>query len=643
MINLSKTQESIVKADIGGAMQVLASAGAGKTRVLTERVRHILENTKNEGIIALTFTNKAAEEMSNRLSDVEDVQERCWIGTIHSVAQRVLEQYGNTIGLPSELHIYERDQDRKTLFLQSLRDTGIDIDTFLNISDEREKKQREKIINQYMEHFSAVKRELLTEDEIRQKYESNEKHFFKIYQAYQDALLESGGIDFDDILVYANRILLEQPWCAEIYSAKYKHLCVDEAQDLNKAQYEFIKSLCGDQIKSVLMVGDPNQMIYGFNGSSEDFLCNHFPKDFSASKRELKENYRSSKEVIHLANKLKKNSQVESDYALDGKSEFVTNLQDEQAEAVWIADQIQALLSRKTDIEIEGEISLEKMVVIGRNQYVFQKLEGVLTERKIPFNLKKGERLAEPSSRFGKVLDLGIRIRINPKDWVDGKKLCTTLMIDEPQTWGQSDILIQLAAEVKTKTDPFSQICSDLLTAIQNLEADIPNIPKLISVFSDTLGRSAIASSDEAIVAECERALLELKEFSQYWTTFRRKGLGESLGAFRNAMALGQLAEDVNTSGLTLSTVHTMKGLEKDIVFLMGMCEGTFPDYRAQNTREIEEERNNAFVAVTRSRRWIFITYPQIKTMPWTDNQGQPAQKHQRQSRFLTEMISSTS
>jgi DNA helicase-2/ATP-dependent DNA helicase PcrA len=390
MTNLSQTQEGIVKAAIGGAMQVLASAGTGKTRVLTERVRYILENTKKDGIIALTFTNKAAEEMLNRLIDIEDVQDRCWIGTIHSVAQRVLEQYGHTIGLPSELHIYERDQDRKTVFLQSLRDNGTDIDTFLNISDDREKKEREKIITQYMTQFSVVKRELLSEDEIRKKYESHDERFFEIYQAYQEALLKSGGIDFDDILVYANRILLEQPWCAQIYRAKYKHLCVDEAQDLNKAQYEFVKSLCGDQIKSILMVGDPNQMIYGFNGSSEEFLCEHFPKEFTATKYELKENYRSSKAVIRLANKLKKNSQVESDYALDGKSEFVTDLQDEQVEATWIADKIQAILSSKTHAEIEGEITLEKMVVIGRNQYLFQKLEELLTERQIPYSLKRG-------------------------------------------------------------------------------------------------------------------------------------------------------------------------------------------------------------------------------------------------------------
>ena len=121
MSSLSVAQAAIVYGPIGQPIQVLASAGSGKTRVLTERVRHILENTKKDGVIALTFTNKAAEEMLNRLDDIEGLEDRCWIATIHSVAQRILDQYGATIGLPTDLLIYERDQDRKTIFLQSLR------------------------------------------------------------------------------------------------------------------------------------------------------------------------------------------------------------------------------------------------------------------------------------------------------------------------------------------------------------------------------------------------------------------------------------------------------------------------------------------------------------------------------------------
>lgn len=630
MINLSTAQSKIVQAPIGQPMQVLASAGSGKTRVLTERVRHIIENTRKDGVIALTFTNKAAEEMQARLDDIEGIEERCWIATIHAVAQRILDQYGHTIGLPSELHIYERNQDRKTVFLQSLRENGIDVDAFLNVPDENTKKNRERIIQNYMDQFSIVKRELLNEEEVKKKYVSDE-NFWMIFQAYQKALLESGGIDFDDILVYAHRILLEQQWCGEIYRAKYKHVCVDEAQDLNRAQYEFIKALCGDKIKNIMMVGDPNQMIYGFNGSSHDYLCQQFVKDFNPGKFELKENYRSSRAVIHLANKLKPGSQVESDIAFDGRS-HIEALQDEETEALWIFNKINELLQEKSNREIEGEISLNNMVVIARNRFVFQTLEKCLQEKHIPYSLQKGERQVEPSSTFGKVFDLAIRLRLNPKDWIDGKKLCAVLKIAIPDAWGGENLLQEFADDALDRDIPFPKIQADLLRAIQNLNLDQPNIPKLCSDLKKSIETLVSNSSDGDV--ELERSLQELQAFRECWTTFKNKGLGESLSFFRNAMALGQLTKEYNPFGLTLSTVHTMKGLEKDIVFLMGMCEGVFPDYRAHSKQEIEEECNNVFVAVTRSRRWIYITYPQKRKMPWGDT------KAQSPSQFILEMQS---
>ena len=631
MINLSNPQSAVVRAPFGQPMQVLASAGSGKTRVLTERVRYLIESTNKDGVIALTFTNKAAEEMLARLEDLDEVEERCWISTIHAVAQRILNQYGPSIGLPSELHIYERDQDRKSVFLQSLREDGVDIDAFLEVSDESTRKNRERIIQNYMEQFSIVKRELLNEEEIKEKY-ADSQNFWKIFQAYQEALIGSGGIDFDDILLYAYRILLEQPWCAQIYRAKYKHLCVDEAQDLNRAQYEFIKALCGDQIKSVMMVGDPHQMIYGFNGSSYDFLCQEFVKDFAPSKFILNENYRSSKAIIRLANKLKPSSQVESDFACNGTSQ-IEELQDESAEALWICTKIEELLQMKTHHEIEGGISLDNMVVIARNRFVFQTLETQLKEKQIPYLLKMGERQIEPSSIFGRVLDLAIRFRLNPKDWVDGKKLCAVLKISTPSKWGEIDMLSKFADEARNSNIPFPEVQANLLLAINSIDLDLPNIPKLCADFTKTieaLGSDPSWESD----GELERSLQELQDFKKSWVTLNRKGLGKSLSAFRNAMALGQLTEDYNPSGLTLSTVHTMKGLEKDIVFLMGMCEGVFPDYRAATQKDIEEERNNAFVAVTRSRRWIYITYPKLRKMPWG------ATKTQAQSQFIRQMQS---
>lgn len=625
-MNLSSAQQNIVYADITKPVQVLASAGTGKTRVLTERIRYILDTTRKDGVIALTFTNKAADEMFSRLGDVDDIHERCWINTVHSIAQRIIEQYGNTIGLPNELHIYEREQDRKTIFVQSLISNGFDVDTFLNAYDEKDRINK---IQKYMDQFSTVKRELLTTEEIIDT-NSYDENFIQIYKNYQDKLIESGGIDFDDILVYAHRILIEQPWCGDIYRARYKHICVDEAQDLNRAQYEFIKALCGEKIKSIMMVGDPNQMIYGFNGSSHDFLCKYFVKDYSPQLFELKENYRSSRAVIRLANKLKPNSQIETDFALAGTSEILT-FPNQEAEAAWICDSIESFLKLKNHNEIEGEITPANMVVIARNRFVFLALEDMLVSRGIKYSLKKNERQSEPASIFGKILDLAIRVKLNPKDWLDGKKLCSAIKIPAPDTWGQTFLLRNLAEKARTAKIPFPEIQAMLLNSLEEINSDKPNILKLCGDYESIL-KSVAPNENSELLPELERSLLELSDFKKCWIEFKRKGLGESLLSFRNALALGQLTQETNPLALTLSTVHTMKGLERDIVFLMGMCEGVFPDYRATRQKDINEERNSAFVAVTRARRWIYMSYPQQRQMPWGDS------KRQQSSRFLDEM-----
>ena len=334
--------------------------------------------------------------------------------------------------------------------------------------------------------------------------------------------------------------------------------------------------------------------------------------------------------LIHYANKLKPGSQTESEFALDGFG-CIQQLQNEETEANWIYNQIVELLNLGNHKEIEGQITLDNMVIIARNRFVFQTIEGHLTANNIPFTLKKGERNAEPSSVFGKILDLAIRLRLNSKDWVDGKKLCAVLKINAPNEWGQNNLLQKFADAVRKSNIPYPDIQSDILIAVQNLDVDQPSIPKLCNEFSSMFERISLNAATD-IDGELERSLQELQDFRKCWTTFKRKGLGDSLSSFRNAMALGQLTDDYSDSGLTLSTVHTMKGLEKDIVFLMGMCEGVFPDYRATTQKEIAEELNNAFVAVTRSRRWIYITYPMQRMMPW----GSP--KTQSPSRFILQM-----
>lgn len=629
-MNLSTDQQQIVEAQIGEPIQVLASAGSGKTRVLTERIRYILNNTPKGSVIGITFTNKAAEEMQTRLGDSDEITERTWISTIHSVAQRILEQYGHIIGLPSELQIHERDVDRMEVFMQSLRDDGIDIDEYLAVADQKKKRSRERNLQIYMERFSEIKRELLDESGVLESYPEIPK-LWKIYQDYQEALLNSGGIDYDDLLLKAYEVL-KQEKVGKIYRAKYKHVCVDEAQDLNKAQYELIKALCGDKIKSLMMVGDPNQMIYGFNGSKAAYLLENFISDFAPTTYCLKQNYRSTTSVIAAANKLRPGSQTEHEFALDGKLE-VQPFENEENESEWIVAKIKQLVELKHDNEIEGEISLDKIVVLARNRFVFNQLEKALDESNVPYKLRKGERRTEATSIFGKVLDYGIRLKLNNRDWMDGKKLCALLGISLPSTWDSEGLLRELSTEVLNSSVFEADLQAELLTHIHYLELEEPNIPKFVRHFNSELESLAKTETDEEAKMEIARSIEELKSFKRDWTQFKAKGLGNSLQAFRNAIALGKLSDDQQSEGLMLSTVHTMKGLEKDIVFLMGMCEGVFPDYRATTSKDIEEELNSAFVAVTRAKRWLYITYPKQRKMPWGDY------KFHAQSRFVTTIL----
>lgn len=629
-IQLSEGQREIVGQPLQGAIQVLASAGSGKTRVLTERIRFILSNLKKDGVIALTFTNKAASEMKERLTRSGCDEDRIWVGTIHSVAQRILEQYGHTIGLPSNVQIFERDKDRMEVFLEALRADGVDIDNYLDVDDPKEKKSRERNLQNYMDGFSTIKREMLSEEDVSERFSEN-PDVWRIYNDYQNALLNSRGIDYDDILRYAHRILLTQPWIGDIYRAKYSHICVDEAQDLNRIQYEFVRALAGPKDNNVMMVGDPDQMIYGFNGSSSQYLCERFVADYAPRTFSLTENYRSSKAVVRAANGLRPGAQKETEFALEGTVKLAA-FPSEEEEADWILSSIQNLVGLKSHPEIEGQISVDNMVVIARNRFVFSKLESTLKKQGIEFTVKVGEREKLPVSLFGKVLDSALRVKLNPNDWVDGKKLCQLLGIPAPSRWGGEDLLSQLRHSYSNSDGSSIDLIGDLLIEIEKMDFESPNVLKFENLFEKKLRELALSEHDEQKRLEFDRSLVELKEFSDRWTRFRKLGLGNTLSAFRNATALGKLNPDVSEAGLTLSTVHTMKGLERDIVFLMGFCEGTFPDYRANTDTKVNEERNTAFVAVTRARRWLFISYPRSRMMPWGSTRSQ------QPSRFISEM-----
>ena len=627
-VKLSVKQRAIVEAT-DGAHLVLASAGSGKTRILTERIRYLLEHrTAHFKVLGLTFTNKAADEMRKRLGDIIDLADNAYIGTIHSFCQMVIESHGHTLGYQRPPVILERETDRLEVLEEVLRDNAA-----LRIDDAArgdERKQRQSLY-ELLGWISRRKRALsgsTSDDEDRGGDEDAEL----VYRDYNARLAAQGAIDFDDILLLAYRILTELPQVGRLYARMYRHVCVDEAQDLNEAQYALIRLLAADH-GNILMVGDPNQAIYGFNGSSRRFMLEDFPKDFRVTTRELRENYRAAKAVIRTANALFADSIDEVSAPLDGLCE-IQALDHEEAEARWIADKIQELLELGEHPEIDGRISLDRIAVLARNRYVFLPFERKLKADGIPHYLKRAGAGDNLESDFARAFDLGLRLLANPLDRLHRGQLCRLLGVDGSRNDDSQPALGQLRAMATQIGPVWRQDYDELVSAWALLDGDANRFPNAVANLKQHCLRWI--ADDQERSTEQALAVQDLEYLAETWRNyaFQIQAERRTLGHFRNQMAIGLTTPQEEQDGLALATVHSVKGLEYDIVFLMGMVEGTFPDYRAVRAggRALEEEKNEAFVAVTRARRFLFISWPRTKFMPW----DQANRVLQRRSRFLS-------
>ena len=356
-INLSKKQEQIVLVE-DGPLYVKASAGSGKTRVLTERIRLLLGKTKRK-ILALTFTNKAAEEMKERLSEVSDMKERLFVGTFHGFCQFVLENHGNLIGLSKMPHIFEDEADRIKLIEQAIQQTP----SYGNDYKTQNKKEQRDFCYRVSNFISQVKRDLIPEEELLEK--SGDGNVVLLYKTYQDILNSQNAIDFDDLLLLTYNLLIENTEISSLYRRTYQYICIDEAQDLNNAQYQVLIALTNGEHKNIMMVGDPNQSIFAFNGSSPEFMDKKFVEDFSPKIIELKENYRSSRYLLKAAGRIIPDSNDIVNTVIKGIFEIYT-ADDEKSEAEWICDKIDSLIKLKKHADIEGSITYEKIAVLAR-------------------------------------------------------------------------------------------------------------------------------------------------------------------------------------------------------------------------------------------------------------------------------------
>ncbi len=343
------SQQLEVANHVDGPLLVVAGPGSGKTRVLTERIRHLLTNVPGHfRVLALTFTNKAADEMKERLEDLGEERDRAFIGTMHSFCLELLSERGKMVGVEGTPNIFEQFKDRKEVLERAISEDPYLSDRLGQIEDS---KDRRKQIDRWLAAIAHVKAHPITCAVVE------DEEAARVLDAYEAGMRACDAYDFDDLLLLSYKLLVDNPKVGEIYRRLYKFVCIDEAQDMNEAQYALITALCGDTRGNLMMVGDPRQSIYGFNTSSPEFM-ERFGSEYSAKRIQLTANYRSSRAVVDYAQTLDNNYMVAMQLPIAGSVRVLVG-DDEKDEASKIADEIERLVAEGHP-DVEGGVQLEK-------------------------------------------------------------------------------------------------------------------------------------------------------------------------------------------------------------------------------------------------------------------------------------------
>jgi DNA helicase-2/ATP-dependent DNA helicase PcrA len=599
-IKLSPQQQEIASLK-DGAILVRASAGSGKTRVLVERIKMLASMTKRK-VLAITFTNKACEEIRTRLAEVdENLLEHVFVATFHGLCESIIENHIAATRFVTMPQIFA-DDDRKKILEETITETPSLTQWYRGLSN----KERQETLYRALDNISLIKRSVILDDDLYTVIRDEQMR--NLYISYREQMNSLNAIDFDDLLLIAYQLLISNPRIADLYRRNFVYICVDEAQDLNKAQYMVLRAITGGEHTNVMLVGDSKQSIYAFNGSSSKYMDEWFVKDYNPTVYNLTENYRSAQAILAYAQKLVHDTSLDVILPYTGIcKEYAYETPCEEAQKV--VNKIKSLVG--TEIEgYDGKLSYSDIAVLARNKFVLGKIEQQLKHSCLPYHYKTTGTGLEFVSSAAKAFDLAMVVRTNPYDKLHLDMLQSVLGVSRCKSLNQI---------VENISDPFLK---NIVQQASLLNDDGSNMYKTIKAILENIKTSNISvfkSTDEALAAFDEFELLK-----HHWSSYAKSVATYSLSAFRNAMSLGQTSVTSSEGeGVTLSTVHTMKGQQAVVVFLIGMDDGTFPDYRAikkgVNSIEMQQERNNLYVAITRAQRQLYICYPQKREMPWGD------------------------
>lgn len=573
-MDLSPAQKCIIKKD--GYIYVVAPPGSGKTLTLCEKINYIRKHTK-EKIIALTFSNNAAEEIRKRV----EVKSGVTIGTIHSFCQDVVLSRGYMIGLPKQLNIIEKDSDKVYVLQQVIKSS-------ISLKEQLMKYQSSDGYKKILKYIKRKKNELVSPNEVLSKEGKFKELYYQVYQEYNDYMLKLGLIDFDDILYYAFKILSIEK-VSNIYKRVYNHLLVDEAQDLNYTQYRIIKVL-GKLMDNVMLIGDPSQSLYRFMGSSQKFMTVNYPKDFNAKKHFLDENYRSASKIVDMTNLLSSEKPTICISKEEGLVEY-RNYTDEDEEAIEIVNKIQEII--KTN-----DYRHEDIAVIGRNAYLFKSLIHECRSKGIPFNFGVTSNDDFESAEI-RVLFKLFKLKVNPNNIIILDSLKT--LFELPKEANDDDVYAKVRKRYEVEYDFVDRVYSNL----NILKKEIVKLKKYYYELDINEDDKYYITSDLIFLFE-------------NWNNYLRRSSVETrnLRGFLNDFAMGKTFSFSN-DGISLLTIHKAKGLEFSVVFVIGLNEGVLPDYRAIEAGDVSEEDNNVYVAFSRAKSICYISSVMKKWMPW--------------------------
>ena len=610
--SLNDKQKEAVLATEGPCL-VIAGAGSGKTKVLTHKIAYLMAEKyiKPWNILAITFTNKAANEMKERVQKlVGDAANDMWIGTFHSICVRMLRKFIDRIGFDTSFIIFDTS-DQKTVVKECLKELKVDDKLFSDKS--------------VMYEISNAKNDMLEPIEYATKYSGDYRRetIAKIYALYQDKLKENNAIDFDDIINFTIKILKNNNDVLDMYSDKFQYVLVDEYQDTNKAQFTLV-TLLASKHGNITVVGDNDQGIYSFRGADITNILN-FEKDFPGTRIiKLEQNYRCTGNILKAANAVIKHNTVKYDKKLwtendDGNKPCIYSGDDEYDEASYIVRQINHL-------KTEEYYKYSDFAVLYRMNSQSRAIEDILRRENIPYKIIGGLKFYERKEIkdiiaylrliFNSADNLSLKRIINePKRGVGKTSLDAVQETAEKNNISMYDVIKRSAEfglnRVYTNTREFVE-------QIEYLRSKKDEI-KISDLIKETLNKTGYTKALELEnTIEAQSRIQNLDEFLTVAIEFEDEFADNGLAEFLEGITLTTDLDNTDTSedSVTLMTLHSAKGLEFPVVFLVGMEEGIFPGFQSiGEEKELEEERRLFYVGITRAKEYLKLTCARRRTI----------------------------